>query len=217
MCFSPEASFTASFALFAIGLLTISRIRSPRHLMIALVPILFAIQQACEGMLWLTLPRATNDIWITIFKYCFLTFAFLIWPIWIPCSLFLVEKNYYRRIALGTCAVGGILWALAILGIFIQRGAYVALGCYHIYYSLDIPWITTETGVILYNLATILPFFISSIPKMWIFGLLAFISCIVSLLMWTQFFVSVWCFFAAVLSLLIYATIKYLPVQSYQK
>jgi len=213
MCFSAEASFTASFALFAIGMLTVSKIRSPRHLMLALIPVLFALQQFCEGMLWITLGQSDQQFWPTVFKYGFLTFAFLIWPVWIPSSLFLVEQRHYRKIALGVCALLGILWALYMLSVFFQRGAHVSLGCYHIYYSIDIPLITTGIGLVLYNLATILPMFISSIPKMWLFGLLAFGTCILSLIVWTQFFISIWCFFAALLSLLICLTIKYLPAQ----
>ena len=211
MCFSPEASFTASFALFAIGILTISRIHSPRHLMIAMIPLLFSLQQACEGMLWLILDQPNLWLWQTIFKYGFLTFAFLVWPIWLPSSLFLVETNSTRRLLLGLCASLGIIWAVYMLYVFIQTGAYVALGCYHIYYSINIPLITTGMGLVLYNLATILPLFIASVPKMWIFGIFAFLSCILSLVMWTQFFISIWCFFAALISLLVYATVQYLP------
>ena len=55
MCFSATASFTAGTALTAVGGLTVRKSRGKAELPLALVPLLFGIQQLTEGVLWLSL------------------------------------------------------------------------------------------------------------------------------------------------------------------
>jgi hypothetical protein len=52
MCFSAEASFTASAALVPCGVycLTVARYRNPNYEPLALIPFFFGIQQFAEGM-----------------------------------------------------------------------------------------------------------------------------------------------------------------------
>ena len=55
MCFSATASFTAGAALTAVGGLTVHKSHGQIELPLALVPLLFGIQQLTEGVLWLSL------------------------------------------------------------------------------------------------------------------------------------------------------------------
>ena len=52
MCFSAAASFTAGAALSVVGVITVRRSRGAVELPLALVPLLFGIQQITEGVLW---------------------------------------------------------------------------------------------------------------------------------------------------------------------
>lgn len=52
--------------------------------------------------------------------------------------------------------------------------------------------------------ATITPAFVSSVPRMWLFGIAVLLSYIVTAIFYADFIVSVWCFFAAVISALVY-------------
>jgi hypothetical protein len=54
MCFSATASFSAGTVLLGLGALTLKLVRHPRELMFAAIPLLFAIQQWTEGVIWLT-------------------------------------------------------------------------------------------------------------------------------------------------------------------
>ena len=54
MCFSATASLSAGTLLLGIGTLTLKSARHPRELPFAAIPILVAIQQLTEGVIWLT-------------------------------------------------------------------------------------------------------------------------------------------------------------------
>ena len=60
MCFSATASFSAAAVLLGIGTLTLRSALASRHayrrreLPFAAIPLLFAIQQLIEGVIWLT-------------------------------------------------------------------------------------------------------------------------------------------------------------------
>lgn len=55
MCFSAGASFAAGTALSIVGVLTVRNSRGARELPLALIPLLFGVQQLTEGVLCLSL------------------------------------------------------------------------------------------------------------------------------------------------------------------
>lgn len=95
MCFSPTASFTASIAIGTIGVATLRHVKNPRELALALMPILFAIQQTIEGFLWLSL--GSNGPGALPLTYAFGFFAFFLWPIYAPFAVYLLEPEAIRR------------------------------------------------------------------------------------------------------------------------
>ena len=54
MCFSATASFSAGAVLLGIGALTVKSSHRRREMPLAAIPLLFAIQQLTEGVIWLT-------------------------------------------------------------------------------------------------------------------------------------------------------------------
>ncbi len=59
MCFSPEADFTAAAVVGVVGVATLRLVREPRDLLIAALPLLFALHQFVEGFVWLRGSRGT--------------------------------------------------------------------------------------------------------------------------------------------------------------
>lgn len=59
-------------------------------------------------------------------------------------------------------------------------------------------------GILLYVVATIGALFISSLRKMWILGILVAFSFIISYIYYYMEFGSVWCFFSAIESCVLY-------------
>ena len=208
MCFSAPASFAVSGVLVLIGTFTIQKIKTKSQIPFASIPLFFALQQFVEGLLWLALARGITSDLIQAAAYIYLSFAFPFWPIWIPISLIFLEKNKLRRsfliltLFIGAAVAGYLIYCMAKFRVTPQ------ILSHHIYYDVKVPQIT-KYDYVFYLIATILPFLISSFRYMWVFGILAAASLFITYLLYTKFLLSVWCFFAAALSVIIYfITIK---------
>ena len=112
MCFSATASFSTSAALGIVGAITISKTKNERLKPLALIPWFFGLQQLFEGILWLHLPGYATDTLAIFSKNIFLFFAYIFWPIWIPFSMWVIEKNIKRKQLLSLLL--GIGFALAV-------------------------------------------------------------------------------------------------------
>jgi len=200
MCFSPEASFAGGVIISAIGVATVTKVHKPSQLLFASIPLFFGFQQFAEGTLWLTLPNPDYLAIQKISTYLFLIMADVLWPLMIPLSILLMEENKKKK---------PILWIL--LGTGIVLSSYYAFCLmfynvtprimgYHIKYFTDFPKSIAMVAFFVYLFVTITPLFVSSIKRMHIFGLFMFLSCAVTAIFFTQYLTSVWCFFAALIS-----------------
>lgn len=197
MCFSAPASFVAGTALVATGAASRKVARKDERL-IAAIPFLFGVQQLFEGAQWFALSRGARS---APAAYGFLFFAFLVWPIYVPYVLLRVDAPR-RRLHLAFLALG-ISVALQLLVAVLKDGVVVEEVSRHIRYDVIVPF--REMTIALYVLATCGPFLFASKEEFRLFGALLFLSYAVSAFFFTSAFTSVWCFFAAVLSLLVYA------------
>lgn len=206
MCFSAEASFTASAVIGAVSVATLRKARG-RLIPFALVPLFFALQQFSEGMLWSTIEEPMSTVSI-LAMLSFLTFAYLIWPVWIPLSLLIAEKVRIRRLFLIFPLALGV--SLVCYSLFEVRGnEVIAQAGKHIEYSLQSPFALAShlfNGIYLFVI--LIPCFVSSLKGIKIFGLLVGISWVVSLLFYWNAFTSVWCFFAAITGIFIYKIVS---------
>lgn len=203
MCFSSQASFIAAGLLSIIGFISIQLSRSKKEYLLALTPLLFAIQQALEGLIWIFLPQHT--CLATLPTYGYLFFAFIFWPLWVPFIVINNEKGIWIKMALYTAlAAGGLVSLFFARSLFIY-GATATIAGNHISYTLG-ESLSFFMGAFLncmYCIATVVPFFIARQPLFWLFGSLLSISYVISFIFYYQSFGSVWCFFAALLSSLI--------------
>lgn len=211
MCFSAKVSFLTSLLLSVIGIFTLQEVKQKNQKLFAFIPILFALQQFSEGIVWITIQNLlVSEFLKKLSMYFFLIFALIIWPFWIPLSILKLEKNAKNKKMLFVSLAFGILWSIMLSLILIFYGAKVSILHQHIYYEILSPFVNFQwIAFLLYNLSTILPFFLSSKLTMWIFGILVLISCIITYFFWGAYLVSVWCFFASILSTAIYSIIKW--------
>jgi len=201
MCFSATASFTAGTALTAVGGVTVHRSRGWAELPIALVPLLFGIQQITEGALWVSL-RHNLPLLQTWATYVFSMFSHVLWPIFIPFAILLVETSGRRRKAIGVFQMLGLGVGLYLLFFLVRFPVTAHVHGRSIFYQSPHFYIVGVLAI--YLLATCATGMISSHRCINAFGALAFVLAIAAYQVSVQTFVSVWCFFAAVLSLLIY-------------
>jgi hypothetical protein len=201
MCFSASASFGAGVVLSAIGVVSIKKAKASSEILFAAIPLIFAVQQISEGFLWIALSHPGNQGLQQFSTYCFLFFAQVVWPVWVPLSILKFETNPKRK------RVG---WILTIIGAMVSIYLAYCLITYdvesriigfHISYLQDYPTGIGTTSAIFYMVATIGPPFFCSARYMWALGLAILISYIVTTIFYTDYIVSVWCFFASVISI----------------
>jgi hypothetical protein len=201
VCFSATASFTAGTALTMAGGLTVRKSRGKAELPLALVPLLFGVQQLTEGVVWLSLRHdlPTLKSWAT---YTFSMFSHVLWPIFVPLAILLVETSRPRRKALSAFQVLGLAVGLYLFYFIIRFPVTAHIHRHSIMY--DSPHFYIGAVLVGYLLATCASGLFSSHWCINVFGVLAFVLAIVAYQVSAATFVSVWCFYAAVLSLLVY-------------
>jgi len=200
MCFSAEASFAGGVIISAIGVATVTKVHKSSQLVFASIPLFFGIQQFTEGVLWITL---SNPDYVNIQKfgtYLFLIMAEVLWPMMIPLSVLFMEKNQKKEKILRVFLILGICLSTYYASCLILFNVNPEIMGYHILYHTSFPKSIALMAFAIYLTVTITPLFISSIKKTQLMGVLMFFSCAVSAIFFTQYLTSVWCFFAALIS-----------------
>lgn len=203
MCFSASASFGAGIVLSAIGVATLKKVQSPSHTYFASIPLLFAVQQFSEGILWLCLPDPSRVHLQSVMTHVFLFFAQIVWPVWVPFAILMLEKQEHRKKTQKIMVGIGALVSVYLGYCLLTHDVTAKIIGQHIAYIQGYPQeIAIYTGT-LYVIATIAPSFFSSITKMWVLGIAVLISYIVTAVFYEDYIVSVWCFFASIISITI--------------
>lgn len=201
MCFSASASFIASASLIALGGASFVAAKKEEKVLAA-VPLMFGIQQAFEGIQWLYLNNGSSSIFA---GYGFLFFSFIIWPIYSPLFVYILDKQN-RKMLKWFVFLGTAVALYSLLVPLTQSLSVRKIGmCIH-YGFTEYPFrdlVTTS-----YLIAVFGPLFFSSKESFKWFGLVFAFFAIISLYFFTVNFVSVWCFFAAMASSTFYLNIK---------
>ncbi|MCH9617031.1 MAG: hypothetical protein SP1CHLAM9_03310 [Chlamydiia bacterium] len=201
MCFSAEASFIAAAVLIGTSVYTIKKTLSSKDLsfmLLALIPLLFGIQQLSEGFVWLFLGKNANLD--QLLSYIFLFFAFFLWPVWVPLSLGVFDHP--RKKFFYVAAFLGLIYGCILYGspFFYHTSFHLQVCehsiCYKIHHPLFNKW-----GVSFYFLFTIVPFLVAKSLRIKILGILIGASAIITAFFYIQAFTSVWCFFSASISI----------------
>jgi hypothetical protein len=201
MCFSAGASFAGGAIITTIGVMTVMKNNDPLRRVFAAMPLIFGVQQFSEGFVWVALQSPGHDLMLKIATYLFLFAAVVLWPSFVPASLLLMEKVKKRRQAIRPFLAVGILVSAYYGTGLLVREVVPVISHHHIRYTSDFPesWaIVTFAG---YITATLVPFFISGRRKIWLVGLLMTLSCLVTGIFYREYLTSVWCFFAALISI----------------
>lgn len=225
MCFSPEASFAAAALTAAAGAVSFVRMPAASYSGLALMPLVFAIQQFLEGLIWLRLAGAMSWPAPEYLANAFVAIAELGWPVLAPAALWMAEGSRRRRAMLATAASAGFALACFFLSRFLAavhvpsdeagRIVYRAVPvscsvsvCDRIpeKYLSGVPapdWILLPYAVIIIG-----SFLLSGQRPVRLVGIVICTGLLVSLVFYNHALISVWCFFAAFASLLIVRVIE---------
>jgi hypothetical protein len=219
MCFSASASFTASAVLMPLGLYSahVARRTDQRdYVPLALTPFFFGVQQFVEGLEWTGLDQGRVEPLTSLAGLGFLFFAYCFWMIWIPWSAWSISRTTDSR---------GLQWRLrwvAILATLIGVGFYLPVLLnppalqpavhsngrllYDIsnLHSILHNFVNTEPiGELVYWGFIVIPLLVVSDRAVKLFGALIFVSIFLTWLTYSATFNSVWCFYCAVLSIVV--------------
>lgn len=201
MCFGPVASFTSAAVLTGAGAVTLKTARSKKELLLAAFPLLFGAQQFVEGLIWLGMHDGPLLNYRRPLAALFLLFAYILWPVVNPIAIYLLEPQKKRRHILAAITALGIGTAAYLVWFALNHDHQVRVVGHSLQYHVKkFAW---WTGVI-YLGSTYVPYLISSHRGLVILGVLNILFAGLSRLIWWTTFDSVWCFFAAGLSVGIY-------------
>lgn len=196
MCFSATASFSAAGLLAMTGIATLTQVKKRAELPLALTPLFFAVQQAVEGALWLTVPE--GRIHSLLLANIFSAMALVIWPVLIPLAVALVEREAPRRLVMLLLLPAGIGVAVYSAGTTLAHPYLAWPVGYALTYVDNHSY--SPTMLATYLICTCLPPLLSSSRTLNLFGVIVAAGLGIAMLAFYEDFVSVWCFFAALAS-----------------
>ena len=184
----------------AIGVLTLKKAEQKAWVPLAMIPLLFGVQQIIEGMLWLSFRFDAPLLNVTM-TYVFTLFSHVLWPIFVPFSIGLVETVAWRKKVIAAFQVIGIVVGLYLLYWIVKFPVTSEVDKHIVYVS---PHFYKVPVMALYLAATCVGCFFSGHKLINIFGVLALLLFMVAYWVHAVAFFSIWCFFAAILSVVIY-------------
>jgi hypothetical protein len=196
MCFSAPASFISSGGLAVLGGASVVMAKKEDKIL-ALIPFLFGIQQAFEGIQWLYLNAGSTSL---AAGYAFLFFAFIVWPIYVPTFVYILDKN--RRDVLKWFIYLGVTVALYFLYLLFTQTLLIRQVNACISYDFHFPLKHVINAC--YLLVTFGPLFASSRLLFRFFGGIVAVTALIAWLFFALTFTSVWCFFAAITSVMFF-------------
>jgi hypothetical protein len=202
MCFSPTASFVSAALIGAIGVATLRHVREPRTALFAATPLLFALHQFTEGLVWLGLQGRIGPIGRDHVAFLFTLYAQGLLPFLMPLAVMLMEPaGRRRRIIIGLTAIGAVAASWDAYGlIFLPSRLFVD---HH-----SIAYRNEMTGNLLISLLYILAacgaLLLSSYRVVRWYGVVNVIALTIVEIVRSEVFASVWCFYAALMSVMLY-------------
>jgi len=150
--------------------------------------------------LWLALPVQSPSVHVLTVSY--LLFSNILWPIYVPLAIWAIEPIALRRMWLLLPIMTGALTSLFFLSAIITRPVSAAIIHSHIHYHL--PHSHDKIAFAFYATATCLAPMLSSNKSVRLIGALLIASMIAAYMIYTMWFASVWCYFAALISIVVF-------------
>jgi hypothetical protein len=185
-----------------IGVATLRHVREPRALPFAAVPMLFAVHQFTEGMVWLGLEGRIGRLALDHFAFLYTMYAQGLLPLLMPLAIMLMEPRGWRRgVMMGLTAIGAVAAAWDVVGLItLPLNTCIegnSIG-YHNAMTANLPI------SLLYIGATCGALLLSSHRVVRWYGALNIIVLSITQIVKATTFASVWCFYAASMSIIIY-------------
>lgn len=206
MCFSATASFTLFGALVPLGIYSIAKAHQSKGgwVPFAVYPLAFGLQQGLEGFVWLGLQDG-NDTMVCVASRGYLFFSHFFWLAWVPFSVWMIETNPLRKRLLAVLSAIGFFYGLSIMvpSVLLRDWLHMELINQSLEYNTTLIYegFINRTALRLFYAAIVVgALVLSSHRPVRIFAGLVAVSLAGTYVFFAYAFISVWCFFAAILS-----------------
>lgn len=213
MCYSPEADLVAGVVVGAAGIDALRHVDDRRDLALAAVPLFLAAHQLIEAVGWWGLQDRVPEMAGTLAIGAYLVIAMGVVPALVPYAVMRTERDPTRRrlmvplVALGAGVSMVLLFALS-------SGPYGAtIGGRYIAYETTLPW-TGAVGAG-YVIAVCAPLLLSTHRRLVLFGVINIPVVLGLTALLSAGFISLWCVWAAVSSIVVTRHIREQSSKSY--
>jgi hypothetical protein len=218
MCFSAQASFGLSAILLPAGVYCIHRAIATKRmrLFLAVIPLIFSVQQFCEGLVWTGLDHGNPELARNA-AMVFLYFALAFWPFWIPFCAFVLEPPSTKKWILGGITLAGLfIGAMLYVPVLMDPTLLEPQPLNHsIHYDIGgsaaFRLMAFEWWQLMYVIVVASPPIVAPSRGFFIFGIAIVVTAAVSHVFCWYASASVWCFFAAILSIYLCFSFYRLP------
>ncbi len=174
---------------------------------LAMYPAVFALQQIIEGLVW-TGVNAGDQALVAAASRGFLFFSHFFWLAWVPFSIYWLESEIWRRRIL-LCLTGiGVASGLSVFLPSLLLADWLSVE--QVQQSLEYKTVLIYDGLVsrtvlrvIYAVIIVSALLMASSWKIGVFGGLILVSLLVASHFFAHALISVWCFFAAILSIYI--------------
>jgi len=202
VCFSPDADAVVGGIVVVIGADALRHVREPKQILLASLPLLFGLHQIDEAFVWWRLQGRISESVERVGTWVYVLFALAALPVLVPLAVWAVERSAARRRLIAVFSVLGISVGIS-LGVSLFRGSVnAAIDGRHIAYDVSALHQGRELTA-LYVVAACGALLACSYRDIAALGLLNLVA--VPVLMWLTVsgFISLWCFWAALVSVVI--------------
>lgn len=200
MCWSAGADIAAGLVVGAVAIDAVHHGREPQQLPMASLPVILAAHQLNEAVVWWGLDGKVSDTTFQAAVYVYLFIAFAL-PLLVPRAVAAIEPDARRRRWMNGLGVVGAVVAVVLLAGVMSGPVTAVDGGNHVAYQAQLWHGGTLTAI--YVVATLGCALISSHRYVRVFGALNVVAVVVLAGLAQSGFVSLWCSWAAVTSVVI--------------
>ncbi|MFF4506726.1 DUF6629 family protein [Streptomyces sp. NPDC001401] len=195
MCWSATADLVAGAGIACVGVACVARVHRTGDLPLAALPLLLGLHQLVEARVW----QAGGGTGPATVAWAVIAFPLL--AVWVPLAVVCaVPRHAAARLAIPVAS--GVATAAVLAHAMATRPARAEIRGHTVGYVIGLP----HAGVLVvgYLLATVGALLLSGDRRLRGLGLLAGVGALVCWALWRLEFVSTWCAFAAVCSVVVF-------------
>lgn len=197
MCFSITADLVVGAALVPVAVATLREVKHRREVPFALLPTVFSAHQFIEAAVWPNDVVSPGMAHLAMLAYVFIALPLL--PALVPWAILMLEPRG-ARLRVAPFAVLGTVVSAYLAVVVLTEPVSVTRGPHALQYQTGVD--DGYVWAVLYVISVIGPALMSGYRSIVVFGWANLVGLIVVAVLYVHAFASLWCIYAATLSVL---------------